>query len=170
MKTLFDISQELLLLELQLEEAEGEMNDALEEWFDQLNEEKEQKLDNYAALIRELEARSYARTEEAKRLKELADADKKKAERLKARLKAFFMDTQLQKIETDRFKLSIRKNGGVTPLIFDEHLEVAALPDAYRVDTVIHKANTEAIRSALDNGEELPFVKYGERGTSLSIK
>lgn len=170
MKTLFDISQELLLLELQLEEAEGEMNDALEDWFDQLNEERDQKLDNYAALIKELEARSNARKTEAQRLRELADIDAKKAERLKTRLKEFFINTNLQKIETDRFKLGIRKNGGVIPLVFEEHLEVAQLPDAYRIDTVSHKANSEAIRAALDSGENLPFVKYGERGVSLSIK
>ena len=42
------------------------------------------------------------------------------------------------------------------------------LPQEFQKVTI--EANNEAIRKALDEGQELEFAQYGERGESLRIK
>ena len=63
-------------------------------------------------------------------------------------------------------KAKIQKNGGMLPLILSEAPE--RLPEAFR--RVSYEADNEAIRKALDEGQELDFASYGERGESLRIK
>src|SRR5690242_14334730 len=95
MPTLFQLSVEMALLDELLSLAGGEFEDdeagrLLEALFDGLNDQLEEKADNYCALIRELEARAEARDAESKRLAALAAADANNADKLKARLKDFF--------------------------------------------------------------------------------
>ena len=42
------------------------------------------------------------------------------------------------------------------------------IPEEYQKITI--EANKEAIRDALDQGKELSFARYGERGESIRIK
>jgi hypothetical protein len=60
----------------------------------------------------------------------------------------------------------IAKNGGVLPLIMSASPE--ELPQEFQKVTI--EPNNEAIRKALDEGKELEFAQYGERGESLRIK
>lgn len=169
MPTLLDISNELLDLEQQLEALGGDVDaagTAVDDWLAACEKQRD-KLDNYAALIRELELRADARKAEARRLAERAKRDEEQAGFLKERLKAHFIRHTLKSIDTPRFRISHVRNGGLLPVLMN--LEVESLPDSYRVTELRHRANLDAIRTALDTGEMLPFAHYGERGSSIRI-
>lgn len=170
-KTLFSISDEIsqlntLLDELEADDAESEK--LLTEFLEQVGEERDHKLDNYSALIAELEARAAVRKEEAKRLAQLAAKDEKRAEMLKERLKWFFSVNNIKKLETNRYQLSLVKNGGKPPVILDESISPTELPKQFQKLNV--EADKTAIREALLAGEELDFAHLGDRGTSIRIR
>jgi hypothetical protein len=140
-------------------------------WFEELKEERleerDRKLDNYAALIAELNARAEARRHEAKRLTSRAQADESKARSLKSMLQWFFSQHGYSSIETARYRLTLARNGGKAPLCIDE-CPLETLPDEFV--KVTREPNTEAIRAALEAGQELEFAWLGERAYSIRIK
>lgn len=151
MKTLLEISQDLLELQQTLDSLEDAPEDQAAEvaaWFAALeqttHEERDRKLDNYCALIAELEARAAARKAEAKRLSDRAKVDENRAKSLKSRLHEFFETHQLKTVETVRYRLSLVSNGGQVPIVLDETFAVTQLPEAYV--QVSHSPNMEAIR------------------------
>lgn len=175
MRSLFSISDDLLALADLLTEVGGDVSDddagaALESWFDALGDERDRKIDAYCALIQEMTARSKAREDEAKRLQRLAVVDLDAVKRLKDRLKAFLDLHGLTKLETARFKVSVAKNGGLSPLIYpgewEEHPETAPPEWQKRIVTV----NLAALREAVEAGQEIPGCSLAERGTHLRIK
>lgn len=172
---LYEISKELLEFEQLMTDLEGEIpSEEIErqitEWFENISDQRDEKIDNYAALIRTMDARAKMRKEEAKRLTLLAQTDENAVSRLKERLKYFFQTHELGTLQTRRFKVSLANNGGVRPLILSvEAYEVPeCLPDEFKKSTVT--ANTTAIREALEAGAELDFAQLGERGQSIRIK
>lgn len=167
-RTLFNISDDIQHLNSMLDDLDDtEQQQLIAEWLEHLEAERASKLDNYAALIAELEAKAEIRKKEAKRLMELAQSDENRAKMLKERLKYFFETNKLKKIETDRYKLSLVKHGGKAPLILDESKPVEELPE--RFQRVSLEADTKAIRQALEAGEELDFARLGDRGASIRI-
>ncbi|HEY0005932.1 MAG TPA: siphovirus Gp157 family protein [Pyrinomonadaceae bacterium] len=142
MRTLFAISDDLLALDALLEEMGGdvsefEVDQAIDRFLSDITTERDQKLDNYAAYIRELEARAAARKEEAHRLAERMRIDTNRAQALKNRLQYFFQLHQLKTVETRRFKLTLCQNGGKLPL--NLAVQPEALPEEFQ--TVIVQAN-----------------------------
>jgi Siphovirus Gp157 len=167
-RSLFQISDDIQYMNAVLDDLDdSQQQQLISEWLETLAEERDRKLDNYATLIAELEARAEIRKKEAKRLNDLAAADENRAKLLKDRLKLFFETHHLKKIETDRFRLSMVKHGGKTPLILDESVVASQLPERFQKVNI--KPDTEAIRQALEAGEELDFAKLGERGASIRI-
>jgi Siphovirus Gp157 len=168
-RTLFDISQDLHGLADQLDNLEGDdeaQTEAVIQWFEELGQERDQKLDNYAALIAEIEARAQVRRDEAKRLVDRARIDENKAALLKERLRVFFESHSLKTVETSRYRLTLAQNGGKLPLLVD--VSVDGLPEEY---IRLSKAPAlDAIRADLEAGKELPFARFGERGSSIRIK
>lgn len=59
----------------------------------------------------------------------------------------------------------LQNNGGVLPLIVDEGKQI---PQRFTKVTI--EKDNDLIRKALDDGEELDFARYGERGKQLRIK
>lgn len=175
MRTLFEISTDLLALEEVLTDTEGEITDdaagqALLEWFDQLTSDRDIKIDNYCLLMAELEARADVRAAEAARLSRLVAIDRNAADRLKRALKAFLERHGLTKLDTPLHKLTIAKNGGKAPLIIPDSWRDDAVnaPEAYH--RAIIKLDTEAIRVDLEAGQEIAGCAIGERGTNLRIR
>ena len=175
MTTLIDISAELLALNDALEALDGDSEQQTEElyaWFAELLEDateaRNRKLDNYAALITELEARAEIRKQEAKRLSDRARVDSNRAASLKNMLQEFFSRHDLKTVETARYRLALVSNGGKAPLIVDEDYGTAAIPD--ELCKVTRDPDTAAIRAALEAGEVLTFARLGERGQSMRIK
>lgn len=125
--------------------------------------EIEVKADNYAKIIKELEVKRNARKEEAKRLTDSAKTFDNKINFLKNNLYNSMKTTGKTKFATDLFSFSIAKNGGKQALTID-----GDVPDEY-TKTVIEN-DTDKIRQALENGEELGFARLEPRGESLRIK
>jgi hypothetical protein len=157
-----------LLEELGGEIPDGEVGEAISALLDEHTEDLNGKVDGYVALIAEYDARAEFRRRESKRILALAIDAERKAEMLRERLKLYFERTGRPKIETGRFVVSVVRNGGVAPLLMD--VDPEKLPEEFRREVVTYRADSDAIRAALGRGEELPFARLGERGTSLRIR
>lgn len=169
-RTLFAISDDLQALYDRLDDLDGavdapEAEAELDTWFDTLHDERDQKIDNYAALITELEARAAARKEEAKRLRDRGRRDADHAQYLKDRLVRFLQDHDLKTVETPRYRLTAARSGGKLPVIV--HADPESLPPAYQRVKV--SADLDALREALERGEAAEYAELGERSTYLRI-
>lgn len=165
MSTLYEISEEMRALEELIIEQNGDITDdqdVVMQWMDDTSEQLSKKLENYGKLIRELEARSAARQEEAVRMRGRATVDANAAANLRRRLLYFFQERGIHTMETASFKFGVRKNGGAKPLEFIED----DVTDEFKT-LVVDKSK---IRKALEEGRELSFAKLNERGESLSIR
>ena len=140
----------------------------MQAFLDETGEALTVKVDAYAGIIRELEAMSATRKAEAKRMADLAKADENRAKWLKDRLLLALDVMGETRIDGDRHRVSIAKNGGKAPLLVPD--DVALLPDAYVRTTVKRDADKEAIREALENGTDIPGCRLGERGRSIRIR
>ena len=125
--------------------------------------EIEDKADNYAKIIKELEAKQKARKEEAKRLTDSAKVFENRVKALKNNLFNAMKETGKTKFATNLFSFNIAKNGGKQALTID-----GDVPEEY-TKTIIEN-DTDKIRQALENGENLPFAHLEPRGESLRIK
>lgn len=125
--------------------------------------EIEDKADNYAKIIKELEAKQNARKEEAKRLTESAKVFENRVKALKINLFNSMKATGKTKFATDLFSFNIAKNGGKQTLTID-----GDVPEEYT--KTITENDTDKIRQALEKGEKLTFAHLEPRGESLRIK
>ena len=125
--------------------------------------EIEDKADNYAKIIKELEAKQNARKEEAKRLTESAKVFENRVKALKSNLFNSMKATGKTKFATDLFSFNIAKNGGKQTLTID-----GEVPEEYT--KTITENDTDKIRQALEKGEKLTFAHFEPRGESLKIK
>lgn len=171
MTTLIQISRELIELDEKLEDLidnpdalDKEISEYLESFADTITE-RDQKLDNYAALIQELEARADARRAESQRLQKRSQIDENKVKSLKANLQKFFEAHEIKTIETDRYRLTLAKNGGKAPMILDD-VTLSELPEKF----TYREIDRVAVREALDKGEVLDFARLGDRSYSMRIK
>jgi hypothetical protein len=146
---------------------DAEMDAAIAEHRQALVDAFDAKADDYAALVRTCEARADARRAEAKRMQLLADSDELLAERLRIALRDAMTATGRAKVETSRFRLAVRANGGKVPVLIDDE---ATLPPQFRVQVVVEKTDKDAIREALEGGKPVPGARLGERGTRLDIR
>lgn len=136
---------------------------ALLDTLESIEGDIEDKADGYAKIIKELEAQSKARKEEAKRLTESAQTLDNRIKMLKSNLFNCMKITGKTKFTTNLFSFNIVKNGGKQPLTID-----GDVPKEY-TKTVIEN-DTSKIRQALENGENLPFAHLEPRGERLSIR
>lgn len=166
MPTLFDIGDSLQDILFRIEENDGELDAALEAWFEHVQEDLQAKADGYAALITELTARATARKTEADRLAELSAIDANAAKRLKNRLLAFMEMNSIPRIDTPRYRITVAKNGGLVPV----KVTVAGeeLPPSYQRHAVT--PDIDAIREALLAGKEVPWAALLPRGCHLRVQ
>jgi Siphovirus Gp157 len=175
MKTLIEISRDLTELDEQLEqlaESPLEQDRAIDNWLAQLEgtiAERNEKLDNYAGLIAEISHRAEIRKAEAKRLSDRADIDENKAKALRSHLQKFFEAHNLKKVDSKRYTLTLVKNGGKLPVLYDSQ-NIEDYPEAYRKTVTTTSPDREAIRKALESGQSLDFARLGDRGQSMRIK
>lgn len=125
--------------------------------------EIEDKADNYAKIIKELEAKQNARKEEAKRLTESVKVFENRVKVLKSNLFNSMKKTGKTKFTTDLFSFNISKNGGKQTLTID-----GEVPEEY-IKTITEN-DTDKIRQVLEKGEKLTFAHLEPRGESLRIK
>jgi hypothetical protein len=172
MPTIYEISEDMAALDALLAETGGEITPEAEAAFNAFEAELaanlHAKTDAYCALIAEIDARAAARKAEAKRLADRAKTDERTSDALRERLRFVWETRRLGKVETDRFTVSLAKNGGKAPL--DVRCGVDELPAwAVKRETVV-TVDRDAIRQRLDAGEPLDFASLMERGTRINIK
>ena len=114
--------------------------------------EIEDKADNYAKIIKELEAKQNARKEEAKRLTESAKVFENRVKALKSNLFNSMKATGKTKFATDLFSFNIAKNGGKQTLTID-----GEVPEEYT--KTITENDTDKIRQALEKGRKIAYHK-----------
>lgn len=179
--TLYDIGADMRALEDILFEAGGEINDEaleseIDRWLDDNNTRLEIKLDKYGMLIRNREAIAEQRSKEAKRLEALAKTDHNLVARLKGRLYGFFKVHKKDKVETEKFKFWLQKNGGATPVVLSAKVQtdLELLPNRFIKYTP--SIDTAKLREALESPDEKDrkdlkgLAWLGEPGDHLRIK
>lgn len=182
MATLFELSAEMNELFLAVsgfdddteglaeEEKEKLIADLFARWTENADE-IDAKLDGYAAVMAEFEARAEYRAGEAKRLSELASRDSANYQRLKERLLAFFIAQGIKKRETAKHIFTVAKAGGKQALEIEDGVSADDLPATFT--TIIPEQvviNKDAIREHLAEGNTLEYARLLERKDTLRIK
>lgn len=126
----------------------------------------ELKAQNYAFVIRNMEASAAAIKEAEQQMAERRKAIEKRAEQIKERLKVGMEIAGVTKIDCPHFAISIAKNPAAV-----EVFEQALVPASFmRVpETPPPVLDKNAIKEALKSGRDVPGAKLTQ-GTSLRIK
>lgn len=166
MANLYEVTGNLLTVQSMLEDSVDD--DVLKDTLEAVQGEFDYKLEQYAKVIKNLEADVDALKNEAKRL-----TDKRKVlENNIARLKATMFDsmkaTGTTKVKGQLFTIAIQKNGGKIPVIMAEGTTTDHLPD--QLVKVVESPDLDAIREVLEAGKVVEGFSLGERGESLRIK
>ena len=162
MSSLYELKENYKQIEEMLYEEEIDEKLILDT-LESIEGEIEDKADNYAKIIKELEAKRDARKNEAKRLNDSAITFDNRIKSLKQNLFNTMKETGKTKFTTNLFAFNIVKNGGKQAIEID-----GEVPEQY-TKTIIEN-DTDKIRQALENGENLPFAHLKARGESLRIK
>lgn len=126
----------------------------------------EDKAENTAIVLKELEGEVAKVKTEEQRLKERRASLENNVKSIKQRLFDAMKLTGKEKFRTPLFNFSIAKNGGKIPVIVD--VNCSELPDD--LVTITEKPNLDAIAAFLENNPESKFAHFGERGEHLNIK
>lgn len=163
MSSIFNLTQEMLSLINQVEEAEGELTPELEEALAITEEALEAKVVNYGWATKFLQADTDIISAEIKRLQEKKKAKEKTIERLKETAAQAMMLFGKTKIDTPTLTVSLRKSESV--VVENESL----LPLEYLVEKVTVSADKAAIKQALKSGIELEGASIQEK-QNLQLK
>lgn len=160
--TLIELTADLQQLDNMLDMIDGDIPVELQQIVDTLLAQRDatqeqllEKLDNYCGLIQSRLMWAAARKAEGERMMKLAESDFKTVDFLRGRLKEHLEATDQKKLRTKRFNISICQNGGKAPLRFDDTTP-EQMPERFQRVTV--EPNRDAIRTALEQGEELQFA------------
>lgn len=140
---------------------------AMREHIDALAQAFDAKAESYAALVRNAESRAEARKAEATRILALSAADARLAARLRQALMEAMRATGRTSVQTPLFALSVRQNGGKLPVVVEDEERI---PERFQIPTFGVKLDRDALREALESGEEIPGAALGERGTRLDLR
>lgn len=179
MPTLYEIGEDLDALDALLAEVGGDVSEeeaeaAIDAWLQETAQARDEKLDRYAALIREKEARAAARQQEADRMATLAATDTNAARKLKTRLCDFLLSQGIKKVDTPRFRISVSGNGGKQGV--SVNVPVEDLPADLRETRTTVLPLTDLIRERLEAGEALldgegrPLASLNPRGHHVRIR
>lgn len=148
----------------ELSEREDLDLEVLHDTLDAINDAFEDKADNIAAWIDELQSNAERKKAKADEWKASAKADLKKADSLKQYLIQELNYAGKKKMETDRFLLSTRKNNPAT-VIDDEKL----IPNTFKATKVTELVDKTAIKEAIKAGKDVPGAHL-QASKSITIK
>lgn len=163
---LYSLSEQYLAV-LELLELDDLTDDAgqLELALDSIAARITEKAEGIAGLVKQFEGMAELRSVEARRMKALADADERRAERLRAYLLKHLQAIGTEKVETARFRISVRTNPPSVQVV-DE----AAIPDTYVRTVTTSSIDKRLILDTLKStGEVVPGVDI-VRGVRLDIR
>jgi len=162
---LYEIVDQIQELGTILAEHEGELTDDLEARWDEIAGSLDEKVENTALFVRDLQASAEAVKAEEKRLKRRRRALENKAARLKDYLHHQVARGGVRKIETDRVVVRIQRNSRPSIRWMGEE---DAIPEAFR--RVKINADTQAVYQQIKSGGELPDGFAVEWGDHLRIQ
>lgn len=167
---LYDIAADYRRLQDMLDAADTpeEMRQTLIDTLESLSGDFEDKVENMAALIAEYKATIEGCRTEIARLTGKAARAENAIDSIKKYIMAEMQFAGIKKVNAGTWNITIAKNGGKAPIVWDDDIEPEDLPEKYR--SISYKIDTAAVRDALEAGEALDFAKLGERGESLRIK
>lgn len=157
---IYEISAEYMRLQTALENGED-----VAEALDEIKDALEVKADNYARIIRNLEAENEARRKEIQRQRDRVASNENSIEWLKNNLAAFMRLEGKLKFKTELFSFGISKNGGKAPLVLDVAPE--ELPEVLLKP---REPDKEAIRKYIEETGDLTYAHLEERGEGLRIR
>lgn len=168
---LYEISAEIEALEnaaedeMLIDPETGELM-TIEQALDQLRMAKEEKVENIALMVKNLDAESIAIQSEEKRLFNRRKVVENKAAKMRAYLISCLTraDGTTERVKTARASVSVRLSGP-SVVISDE----ALLPDVYRTTKITQTINKTMIAEVLRHGDTVPGAHF-ERGRSVMIK
>ena len=165
-ESLFSIGEHFYALESLIIDNEGEIDDTIDHWLEEYQAKEHDKVDAYCYLIQKFEDISA----EAKRLAQRSTSYNRKAKQLKDRLKYYLEKQGREKVETQRFTVSVTTNGGQLPLRIYDDITPEKLPDQFV--RIYREVDATALRDAIINGDEeaMRFAQVLPRGTHLRIK
>jgi len=163
MRNIYELSSELESIESFVEEYaenhDGEIPDDVFDAFDLLTEDFEQNAEGVADLIRKKEDEAQQILARAKKFGDYARRLTRTVECLKGAVKRGMEATGKKKCGP----FSVCKNGGKLPVVVD-----GDVPEEFLIFEP--KQDSDKIREALLQGAELPFARFGERGTHIRMK
>ena len=145
-----------------LEEEENIEDSAIMDTIKAIDEDFEDKEDNYAKIIKELKAEAKKFEAEKKRLEDRQRAMENRVKLLNKYLYDNMKATGKTKFKTGFFSFGIQKNGGLQPI----EIDTANVPDEY----MYKEPDNTKIRQALKEGKDLSFVTVKEYGDHLVIR
>ena len=163
MAKLYEIVAELQDFVTQNEGLEDEQ--AYRDTLEGLQGELDDKVSQWARCIKNLEGERDAIKAEGDRLTKRAKSIDNEVKHMKDTLLMYLKAAGVTKAGDAVIKASIVKNGGQAPLEID--LIPVDLPEDFQKITI--DADKEAIRAALEGGQQLEWARIGERGEHIKI-
>ncbi len=159
--TLYKITGNFVRL-LEMAEEEEISEETLADTLESLEYDLENKADQYAKIIKELEGQAKIISDEKQRLEERKKTLTNNIARMKRALKEAMLIADRKKIKTDLFSFTIRKAGGLKPLVID-----GEVPKEYLKEP---EPDTAKIREALKSGQEIDWAYLKEPEEVLVIR
>lgn len=160
MSSLYELTGKYLQLQALLEADEGDYPIEMLT----IGEDLKTKVENYGRIIRNFESDIQTYKDEIDRLKEKKETAERAVDRLKKSVFESMKATKQSEIKTQLFQFSIRKNGGMKPLVI-----TGDVPEQFC--RVKYEPDKDRIREAIEeDGEVLDFAHIEERGEYLKIK
>lgn len=169
--TLFEIGEQLLALDALLDESGGEVTPeneaAYDAWFAEIQESQAAKLDAYVGLLKTWEGQAVSAQAVIDQFRAKLNSLENRMKRHKDRMKTYMECTNQSKLSTTSgWVLAVQKNGGKQAV--ELNCPVDQLPK--RFTKVKVEPDMDAIRAAIEGGEELEFAVMHPRGTHLRIR
>lgn len=161
---IYEIPGQIRRMEELIEEAEGEITPEIEEALSHLEDVFAEKLEYLALLSREKKAEAAAWKQEEARIAKNRRVAENAEKNLKGFIQMMMENAGIQKIEGERAKLRIQRNG--QPSI-DWAGEKDAIPEGFRKVSVT--LDSSAVKEHLAAGGELPEGIVVEYGTHVRI-
>jgi hypothetical protein len=169
-RNLFALSQDEQAIMDLLIECGGDVTDpqtsaTIDAWIAEVQAGQAEAIDRTGMVIRRLESNAVVARAEKERYDAKLRACENAVKALKERIKRHMESIGASKLQTQHFELRIQANGGVQQI--ETPADPASLPPEFV--QMVPRANTEAIRKALDDGLDVPGCKLVPRGTHLRI-
>ena len=129
------------------------------------------RVDRFISYLRFQEDTSYI-SAEIERLQALKKSRKNLAKRLMDMILYRLEVSKVNKIETNKYKISVVGKGGKQPveIDYDETHDLDLFPEEFVKTKIVKTVDRDAIAAHLKAGKPLPWARLVERGNRLSVR